>query len=291
MKIDKVSAIILTHNRLDLLKRAIDSVLSQTYPNIECIVVDNNSTDGTKEYCENLDGIRYIHHFPTIGNGCNQARNIAIRIADGEWCAFLDDDDCWLPTKIEDQIAVAKVKKCSIVYCGIKIESIDSNGQLSYTDSPAWPDLQGDMSRKCLYTHIAYTSTLLIKRSVLFDNDLFDEHSQFWQERELLIRLLQNNPIYASEKELVLYRADRLDAKRQSNKLHAWEDSVRHIYRKHSALVNKLSFYERVLLKKGLVGDALSRTDPECFLYKKLRVQRMALKNYLFILSRLGMNG
>ena len=79
-----VSAIIVTHNRLDLLKTAIASVLSQSYKDIECIVVDNNSTDGTKDYCERIDGIRYIHHIPTIGNGCNQARNIAIRKARGE---------------------------------------------------------------------------------------------------------------------------------------------------------------------------------------------------------------
>lgn len=282
-----VSTIIITHNRLDLLKKAISSVLSQTYKDIECIVVDNNSSDGTKDYCEKIDGIRYIHHIPTIGNGCNQARNIAIRQARGEWCAFLDDDDSWFPTKIEEQLAVAQKEKCNIVYCGIRREDIDSKGHHSFLDIPPLPDLQGDMSRKCLYTHIALTSTLLIKKSVLFENDLFDEHCQFWQERELLFRLLQQNTIFAVEKELVLYRADKTDAARQTNKLRQWERSIRYIYWKHSDLVHRLSRYERELLNKNLVGDALSRTNSKSLYHRMLIIQRKVLKVHLATLQPL----
>ena len=125
MNNELVSVIILTHNRLHLLKRAIDSVLSQSYDNIECIVVDNDSSDGTEDYCCGLEGIRYIHSTPSFGNGCNQARNLAISISNGEWCAFLDDDDCWMPNKIERQLEIALEKKCDVVYCGIKYEIID----------------------------------------------------------------------------------------------------------------------------------------------------------------------
>ena len=282
-----VSTIIITHNRLDLLKKAITSVLSQTYKDIECIVVDNNSTDGTRDYCEKLDGIRYIHHIPTIGNGCNQARNMAIRLARGEWCAFLDDDDSWFPTKIEEQLAVAKRKDCNIVYCGIRKEDIDLEGRHSFMYCPPNPNLQGDMRRKCLFSHIALTSTLLIKKSVLLENNLFDEHCQFWQERELLMRLLQHNSIYAAEKELILYRADKTDAARQTNKLRAWERSIRYIYQKHAGLVQRLSPYERGLVKKDLVGDALSRTNPKSLYHRLLLCQRKLLKVYLVTLQPL----
>ena len=283
-----VTAIILTHNRLALLKRAIASVLAQSFKDIECIVVDNNSTDGTKDYCEKLNGIRYIHFIPTIGNGCNQARNIAIRLARGEWCAFLDDDDCWLPTKIEEQLAVAHEKQCNIVYCGIQREIIDSEGHYSLIDVPAYPDLQGDMSRRCLYSNIALTSTLLIKKSVLLENGLFDEHCQFWQEKELLFRILQHNTIYAADKALILYRADRTDSARQSNKLHPWIRSIKYIYTKHSRLVHRLSLYEKILLKQDLVRDALARTSPRTFVRLVFLIQRKLLKVDSAILHGLG---
>lgn len=93
-----VSAIITTHNRLSLLKRAVESALSQTYKNIEVIVVDDASTDGTPEYCNELP-LRYIYIPKEESRGGNHARNLGILAAKGEYVAFLDDDDYWLPRK------------------------------------------------------------------------------------------------------------------------------------------------------------------------------------------------
>ena len=73
-----VSAIITTHNRSDLLKQAIKSVKQQTYIDIEVIVVDDASTDGTKEYCTALTGIHYIYISPAESKGGNHARNVGI---------------------------------------------------------------------------------------------------------------------------------------------------------------------------------------------------------------------
>ena len=98
-----VSAIITTHNRRDLLKRAIDSVLVQTYTNIELIVVDDASDDGTSEVC-NDKRIKYIYIPKSESHGGNYARNLGIKTSKGEYCAFLDDDDVWLPRKIELQL-------------------------------------------------------------------------------------------------------------------------------------------------------------------------------------------
>ena len=104
MKQRLVSAIITTHNRKDLLKRAIDSVFAQTYPNIELIVVDDASNDGTSEMCDD-NRINYIFIPKLESHGGNYARNLGIKASKGEYCAFLDDDDYWLPTKIEKQVA------------------------------------------------------------------------------------------------------------------------------------------------------------------------------------------
>lgn len=90
-----VSAIITTHNRAELLTRAIESALGQTYREIEVIVVDDASTDNTREVCEKYP-IHYIHIPKAESRGGNYARNLGIRAVKGEYCAFLDDDDYWL---------------------------------------------------------------------------------------------------------------------------------------------------------------------------------------------------
>src|SRR5688572_26839751 len=97
----KVSVVIPTHNRPLMLRRAIDSVLAQTYQDFEIIVVD----DGLRERSDNVvklfedDRIRYISHEQE--HGAPAARNTGIKNSNGELIAFLDDDDEWLPQKLE----------------------------------------------------------------------------------------------------------------------------------------------------------------------------------------------
>ena len=98
----KISVIIPTFNRLDFIKDAIDSVLSQSYVVDEIIVVDNNSTDGTNTLIkEKYPQIKLIQEKK---QGVSNARNTGILNAQNDWIAFLDSDDQWLPKKIELQI-------------------------------------------------------------------------------------------------------------------------------------------------------------------------------------------
>ncbi len=105
-----VSAIIPTHNRSKLLQRAINSVLSQTYKNFEIIIIDDGSNDNTQNICQKFidenENIRYIRNENSAGGA--EARNIGMRQAKGEIITFLDDDDEWLPQKLEKQIEIFK---------------------------------------------------------------------------------------------------------------------------------------------------------------------------------------
>jgi glycosyltransferase involved in cell wall biosynthesis len=105
----KVSVIIPTYNRAQLLKEAIDSVLAQTYKNFELIVVDDNSIDNTKDvvegYIKNFQNIRYALNRHKKGAG--GARNTGIESASGEWVAFLDSDDLWREDKLRLQMDLA----------------------------------------------------------------------------------------------------------------------------------------------------------------------------------------
>jgi glycosyltransferase involved in cell wall biosynthesis len=103
-----VSAIIPAYNRAHTVGRAIQSVLDQTFQDLEIIVVDDGSTDGTKAIVEAFRDprIRYLRH--ERNRGAAAARNTGIRASHGEYLAFLDSDDEWLPHKLEEQIALLK---------------------------------------------------------------------------------------------------------------------------------------------------------------------------------------
>ena len=98
----KVSVIIPTFNRKHTLKRAIDSVLKQTYNIFELIIVDDGSNDGTGEWIsKKYPKIQYIYQ---SNSGVGSARNRGIHSSKGSWIAFLDSDDQWLPKKLEEQL-------------------------------------------------------------------------------------------------------------------------------------------------------------------------------------------
>ncbi len=256
---DLVSAIITTHNRIELLKRAIESVLSQTYQNIECIVVDDSSDDGTEEYCGKLDNIVYIRISKNESRGGNYARNLGIKASKGEFIAFLDDDDYWLSEKIEKQVNLLKEKLCSLVFCGRKLEYVKKNAEIFYRDDLPNSKYKGDLSTEILMSICTTTSAIFVKRDVLFEVGLFDENLKFWQEYELSIRLAQKTFFYFVNEPLVVYRVDLNDSQRLTNKYYAWMEAVDYIKGKHHKLYNRLTFFQRVRCKRLISNDAVVR--------------------------------
>lgn len=252
-----VTAIITTHNRLELLKRAIESVFAQTYNNIELIVVDDASTDGTSKYCTQQP-LRYIFIPKEESKGGNYARNQGIRAAKGKYVAFLDDDDYWLPTKIEKQVALIESKDCELVHCGRKLEIVRGEG-VTYRDLLPNPLEYGDMHKKILLTICTTTTNILAKRDALFEVGLFDENLRFWQEYELTIRLAQRKPFYFVNEVLSVYRIDTSDCHRLTNKYEKWKDAVRYIHKKHARLYGRLNSIERFRVKLLVMNDAALR--------------------------------
>ncbi len=100
----KVSVIIPTYNRERLISRALDSVLKQTFTDYEIIVVDDGSTDYTKDVLKKYEG--RIRYFYQANSGISGARNRGLAEAKGEYIAFLDSDDAWLPEKLAMQVAI-----------------------------------------------------------------------------------------------------------------------------------------------------------------------------------------
>src|SRR6476646_10142085 len=95
-----VSVVLPTYNRASTIQRAINSVLNQTFSDLELIVVDDGSTDGTRGVLASYKGHGNVHVIATPHAGCAAARNIGIRASRGRYVAFQDSDDEWEPNKL-----------------------------------------------------------------------------------------------------------------------------------------------------------------------------------------------
>lgn len=253
-----VSAIITTHNRIDLLPRAIKSVLNQTYPFIECIVIDDASNDNTQKYCEQISSIKYIKISPSESKGGNYARNIGINNAKGDYIAFLDDDDYWEENKIEEQYSLAIQKRSDIIYCLRKFENF-TNNQITYTYEKGNINNQGDLSNKIFRHYITSTSCLFIARNLLVKINGFDEKLKMWQEYELMIRLAQISNIYYVPKQLVVYR-NITNPQRISGKYDNCLETIKYIYRKHKQTYNKLPCSDQFYFQYMAISELYHRS-------------------------------
>lgn len=254
-----VSAIITTRNRLSLLKRAIESVGAQTYENIELIVVDDGSTDGTKEYCNQLK-LHYIFIPQNESRGGNYARNLGIKAAKGKYVAFLDDDDYWLPEKTAKQLELIQKYDCEMVHCGRTLEIINADGKTAFRDMLPNPNHWGDMSKKILQSICTTTTTIFAIKDAIIETGLFDENLKFWQEYELTIRLAQRKPFYFVNEPLAVYRVNENDSNRLTNKYFKWRQAVEYIHTKHRNLYAQLSLGEKWNAKRLVWNDAYNRT-------------------------------
>ena len=121
-----VSVIMPSYNTAKYIAESIESIMNQTYPYWELIIVDDCSTDNTDSVVENYlsdTRIRYLKN--EKNSGAAISRNYALREAKGKWIAFLDSDDVWLPEKLETQIAFMLEKNCSFSYTNY--EEIDED--------------------------------------------------------------------------------------------------------------------------------------------------------------------
>ena len=181
-----VSAIIPTHNRADMLCRAVNSVLSQSFTDFEVIVVDDGSTDDTRQRIEAYADprVRYFKHDES--NGAAAARNTGIRQARGSYIAFLDDDDEWLPTKLEKQVPVLQraPEQVGLVYCWMDYYQ---DGRLIKEHHPA---LRGHMFYQVLdRQRLGGCPTLLVRRSVIEEVGGFDESLQRGNDGDFIRRV------------------------------------------------------------------------------------------------------
>jgi hypothetical protein len=180
-KVDKyplVTVVIPTYNRASLLEKAIDSALSQTYRNIEVIVADDSSTDGTKEMVLAIKDPRIkLLELKRTGH-VSPTRNAGVRAGSGKWIAFLDSDDIWLPEKIECQ--VKKMQETGKRWCYSGFELMDESGRAIPPRAGHYVPLSGWITSQLL-THEAAA----VICTVILERTLFEEVGEFNSEPTL----------------------------------------------------------------------------------------------------------
>jgi len=184
-----VSVIIPTYNRAHLIGRAIQSVLDQTYQDFEIIVVDDASTDNTEEVVSNFDDerIRYIRLKENSG-GSAAPRNTAIRTARGEYIAFQDSDDEWLPEKLEKQMRLFEIQplEVGVVYTGFW--KIWGHRKI-YIPSPGITRKEGNIHDGLLAQNFVAAPVAVVRKECFRKVGGFDEELPTLMDWELWIRI------------------------------------------------------------------------------------------------------
>jgi len=192
-----VSVIIPTYNRAKYVTHAIDSVLAQTYPSYEIIVVDDGSTDDTrKELAPYMDRIKYIRKEHA---GHSAARNTAIRASRGQWIAFLDSDDAWLPAKLSRQMEFlshcrAKVCFSNIIWNSEEEEKSPRN-QLHWKENDSDEQVFYEPFDLLLFESVnKVLVTMVVERDLLLRVGCFDERIHRHVDVRLCFRLAFETP-------------------------------------------------------------------------------------------------
>lgn len=200
-----VTAVITTYKReVSMVERALKSVLSQTYKDIEIIVVDDSPENYeqrilVKKMVESYK-VKYISHSCSLG-AC-VARNTGLAEAKGSYIAFLDDDDEWLPEKIEKQILKFDKEEIALVYCGSKTQN-DITGELVSRNTQWYAGKIYDVL--LMDNYIGSTSFPLIKTHALRDIGGFDPLMPSAQDYDVWLRLAQKYEVSYVNEPLVIY--------------------------------------------------------------------------------------
>lgn len=240
-----VSVIIPTYKRADKLKRAIDSVLTQTYGNLEILVVNDNEPEDEhshklEQLISSIDDKRvFLIKQEEHINGA-AARNTGIRKAKGEYIAFLDDDDTWLKEKLEKQINIFKQdSKIGLVTSGVYY--VYTNEQVTYESTP---NVNGDASKDILITNCVGGTQAMVKKELLETVKGFDEELKALQDYELWIRVCQLTNV-ATVKEPCINYFNQRGTNQISQVTNNYEISFEHISKKHSKLIGELTSEEK----------------------------------------------
>jgi glycosyltransferase involved in cell wall biosynthesis len=223
---DTVSAVIPVFNGDAYVAEAIKSVLAQTQSPVECIVVDDGSTDSTAEVVTGFGGaVKYVRQ---SRHGVSVARNRGAEIAQGQLVAFLDHDDTWLPAKLERQVSALAEQDATMALCAMEV--INSSGTVLGTKRlVARDDLATGMLTFDGTQTVSCSSTGIVHRERFLAMGGFDPELSTSADWDLLLRTLLSGSIAYLDEPLVRYRVHPSNMSRNISRM---ERDMRHAFAK-----------------------------------------------------------
>ncbi len=243
-----VTVVIPCYNREATVARAIQSVLDQTHRDIDVIAVDDGSTDGTLEVLNRIEDPRLRIISNDCAKGASGARNAGARQALGDWIAFQDSDDIWLPEKLSRQIEKIENGDWVAVYCGMEIvEGMgDAKRRVGLIPSDRSMALEGDLRPGLALTSIVSTQTLMIRTDVFQAVGGFDTAFTALIDWELMLRVAEHGDVGFVDDVLV---EQRLSENSITNSTEKRLNAQENILTKHHDLLGR---YPKALAKHHL---------------------------------------
>lgn len=231
----KVSVIIPTHDRVHSLKQAIDSVVEQSISANEIIVVDDTGSKNTKSLVESYNNIpiTFIHN---PNNGASSSRNLGAKLAKSDFLAFLDDDDTWLPEKLEKQLALVNGSGSDAVFSQLLVK-YDSLGVEYATKAK---NISDPLKNICIENYIGATISCLIRRDLFLELNGFDETFRAREEYDLWIRVIESGAKIGIVEEPLAISNRSFSRKRISSNISSYEQGIELINTKHLNLVKSI---------------------------------------------------
>lgn len=224
----KVSVILTCFNHLEFLPQAVQSILNQTFQDLEIVAIDDGSTDGTREWLK--DRAREINVILNEANiGTYGSLNRAIEASSGEFIAILNDDDYWAPEKLERQLA-AMEPNSAVGLCHVGGQFVDDRGQV-LSGSPLgfeYPKTSSGMILwELIYHNKIIPSSAMLRRSALEQTGLFDASFFGCGDWQLFLRLAELFEIVYVDEPLLYYRVHPGNASRNTEKMDEDDDRIR----------------------------------------------------------------
>ena len=184
----KVSVVLPTFNRSELLRRAINSVLNQSFTDLELIVADDCSTENIRDLVESFHDPRLIYLRREQNGGAPAARNTGVQAARGQFIAFQDSDDEWLEGKLEAQVGLLRNAPADVglVTCGLMRR--DSQHSVHFP-APSSVSRSREYAQRVRMNASFFTQTWLVRREALRAVGPFDEQLRMWDDWDMLLRL------------------------------------------------------------------------------------------------------
>ena len=269
-----VSVIIPVYNRENIVTAAVNSVLNQTYTDLELIIVDDGSTDNTKDVLSQISDERLRYVYQDNAGAC-VARNHGIELARGEYIAFHDSDDIWHWDKLEKQMAIFDKYDPDIVFCKLHYKKKDGTEAL-------WPEklVEGYVNPVKNLFQIG-TQTIIGKRKI-FEEIQFDKELPRFQEFEFLYRASKKYSLYCLDEGLVEYAIGDDSISGNPEKLYI---ACCLIIKKHPELINDYPEMGRLMAHSLQISGNKVRKSGKGNYNKYLKLSMVCRKDWKLILK------